>query len=185
VKLHSVSFDPAAEGDRILSITGAEAAYLSNSRWVAPARDLFAEAAERAFDRAGVRLARRDQPFDADANLVLEVPTFEARYENGPEAPPWWCGGSRLHGQQRSRAKLAGETAYAVRVPATEKPGVGDRRGPSTRPRARRWIRPRPGRRPPRRSAPQLRATRRGRAGAPSPAQHAARCSRSSGSDRA
>ena len=38
IQLNSLRFDPAAEGDRILSITGAEAAYLSRTRWVAPAQ---------------------------------------------------------------------------------------------------------------------------------------------------
>jgi cholesterol transport system auxiliary component len=120
VKLHSVSFDPAAEGDRILSITGAEAAYLSNSRWVAPARDLFAEAAERAFDRAGVRLARRDQPFDAETSLVLEVPTFEARYENGPEAAPVVVVEVRAALVTGRSRQILGETSYTVRQPAAE-----------------------------------------------------------------
>lgn len=120
VQLNSLRFNPAAEGDRILSVTGAEAAYLANSRWVAPASDLFAAAAERAFDRAGVRLSRRDQPFDADANLVIEVPTFEARYENGAEAPPVVVVEVRatlLSGRER---KVLGETAYTVRQPASE-----------------------------------------------------------------
>lgn len=120
VQLNSLRFHPAAEGDRILSVTGSEAAYLANSRWVAPARELFSEAAERAFDRAGVRLSRRDQPFDADANLVLEVPTFEARYESGPEAPPVVVVEVRASMVSGRARDVLGETAYTVRVPTTE-----------------------------------------------------------------
>jgi cholesterol transport system auxiliary component len=120
VQLSNLRMDPAAEGDRLLGITGTEAAYIANSRWVAPARDLFTHAAERAFDRAGVRLIRRDQPISPDLSLALEVPTFEARYENGAQAAPTVIVEVRaalVAGRQRD---VLGETTYTVRQPAAE-----------------------------------------------------------------
>jgi cholesterol transport system auxiliary component len=87
---------------------------------VAPARDLFTHAAERAFDRAGVRLIRRDQPISPDLSLAMEVPTFEARYENGAQAAPVVIVEVRaalVHGRQRD---VLGETTYTVRQPASE-----------------------------------------------------------------
>ena len=118
--LSTITFAEESEGDRILTITGGEAAYIKQTRWVAPARDLFTAAAERAFDRAGVRLARRGQPFDTDASLVLEVPTFEARYENGAKAAPVVVvevHASLVAGIER---RLIGETSFTARQPATE-----------------------------------------------------------------
>ncbi len=120
IQLNSLSFDSAAEGDRMLAVTGSEAAYIGASRWVAPARDLFADAAERAFDRAGLRLSRRNQPFDADASLVLEVPTFEARYENGATAAPVVVVEVRASMVSGPDRKVLGETAYTVRQPAAD-----------------------------------------------------------------
>ena len=120
IQLSNLRMDPAAEGDRILGVTGTEAAYIANSRWVAPARDLFTAAAERAFDRAGLRLIRRDQPISPDLSLALEVPTFEARYENGAQAAPIVIVEVRaalVHGRQRD---VLGETSYTVRQPAAE-----------------------------------------------------------------
>ena len=118
--LSGITFAEESEGDRILTITGGEAAYIAKTRWVAPARDLFTAAAERAFDRAGVRLARRGQPFDTDAALVLEVPTFEARFENGPKAAPVVVVEVRASLVAGTERRLIGETAYTARQPAGE-----------------------------------------------------------------
>ncbi|HEX8570673.1 MAG TPA: ABC-type transport auxiliary lipoprotein family protein [Caulobacteraceae bacterium] len=118
--LSGITFAEESEGDRILTITGGEAAYIKQTRWVAPAVDLFTAAAERAFNRAGVRLARRGQPFDTDASLVLEVPTFEARYENGAKAAPVVIvevNASLVAGTER---RLIGETTYTARQQAGE-----------------------------------------------------------------
>lgn len=118
VTLQSLTFEPAAEGDRLLTITGSEAAYISNTRWVAPARDLFTQAAERAFDRAGVRLARRNQAIDSGASLVLEVPAFETRYEAGAQAAPVVVVEVRATLVTGGGKEVLGETAFAVRQPA-------------------------------------------------------------------
>ena len=88
VQLNGLEFQPAAEGDRLLAVNGSEAFYVAQSRWVSPARELFTQAADRAFDRAGMDLIRRGQPQTPRANLNLTVPVFEARYLNGVEAAP-------------------------------------------------------------------------------------------------
>lgn len=88
VQLNGLEFQPAAEGDRLLAVNGSEAFYVAQSRWVSPARELFTQAVDRAFDRAGMDLIRRGQPQTPTANLNLTVPVFEARYLNGVEAAP-------------------------------------------------------------------------------------------------
>ena len=88
VQLNGLEFQPAAEGDRLLAVNGSEAFYVAQSRWVSPARELFIQAADRAFDRTGLDLIRRGQPQTPVANLNLTVPVFEARYLNGVEAAP-------------------------------------------------------------------------------------------------
>jgi cholesterol transport system auxiliary component len=83
-------FTRAAAGDRILTMTGAEAAYVAGSRWVAPAATLFDEAAARTFDAAPgcARLLSRGDASSPDARLRLEVRTFEVRYLDGPGSAP-------------------------------------------------------------------------------------------------
>jgi cholesterol transport system auxiliary component len=83
-------FTRAAASDRILTMTGAEAAYVAGSRWVAPAVTLFDEAAARTFDAAPgcARLLSRGDPSSPDARLRLEVRSFEVRYLDGPGAAP-------------------------------------------------------------------------------------------------
>jgi cholesterol transport system auxiliary component len=79
-------FPPAAAGDRILTVTGAETAYIGGARWVAPAAIMFDDALLRAFDAPGsVRLVERGEPLAAASTLRLDVRTFEARYP-GPTA---------------------------------------------------------------------------------------------------
>jgi cholesterol transport system auxiliary component len=79
-------FPPAAAGDRILTVNGAETAYIGGARWVAPAAILFDEALLRTFDAPGsVRLVERGEPLAAASTLRLDVRTFEVRYP-GPTA---------------------------------------------------------------------------------------------------
>lgn len=84
------SFVRAASGDRILSMTGSEAAYISESRWVSPAVTLFDEALARAFDvNAGAaRLVSRGEASRADYALRVDVTRFETVYDQGPKAAP-------------------------------------------------------------------------------------------------
>ena len=79
-------FPVAVAGDRILTVTGAETAYIAGARWVAPASILLDDALGKAFDAPGSpRLVERGEPLGAPSTLRLEVRAFEARYP-GPNA---------------------------------------------------------------------------------------------------
>ncbi len=85
-----ISFEHAAAGDRILTITGDQAAYVGGARWVGPAGSLFEAALTRAFDvHAGpARLLAAGEPAPGDYVLKVDVRAFEARYDKGPDAAP-------------------------------------------------------------------------------------------------
>jgi cholesterol transport system auxiliary component len=84
------SFERAAAGDRILTASGDDTAYIARARWVTAAGTLFDEAVTSAFDARGgpVRLLARDEPALADYVLKLDVRTFEVRYDRGRGAAP-------------------------------------------------------------------------------------------------
>ncbi len=84
------TFQRETAGDRLLGVTGTKAAYIAQSRWVAPAQLLFDEAVLEAFDTGGghVRLVSRGEPAHSDYVLRLDVRNFEARYDNGAKAAP-------------------------------------------------------------------------------------------------
>lgn len=84
------SFNAGASGDRIMTVTGTQVAYVAQARWAAPAATLFDEAVMRAFSQqAGpVRLAARGEPGRAPYSLRLDVERFEAVYDHGGKAAP-------------------------------------------------------------------------------------------------
>jgi cholesterol transport system auxiliary component len=84
------SFLREAAGDRLLTITNGKAAYVAETRWVAPAAVLWDEAVVAAFDAddGHVRLIARGEPASASYVLRLDVRNFEAQYDQGPKAPP-------------------------------------------------------------------------------------------------
>jgi len=79
------SFARAVSGDRILTLTGAEAAYIGQARWVSPASVLFDEAVARAFDAnpGAARLVARGGVAQAPYRLALDVRDFQVVYDNG------------------------------------------------------------------------------------------------------
>ncbi|MBK6453992.1 MAG: membrane integrity-associated transporter subunit PqiC [Proteobacteria bacterium] len=90
VLLAASGFDRAAAGDRILTVTGTQAAYIKDARWVAASVGLFDSALQRAFDadKGPARLVDRAEIVHADYVLKLDVRTFEARYDHGQVATP-------------------------------------------------------------------------------------------------
>ena len=86
----SGAFQRESAGDRLLTITSGKAAYVADTRWVAPASILWDEAVIAAFDTDGgpTRLISRGEPAAADYVLRLDVRNFEARYEQGAKAAP-------------------------------------------------------------------------------------------------
>lgn len=84
------AFNGAAAGDRILTVTGSEVAYIAESRWAEPATVLFDEAVARAFsaNQGAARLVARGEPVKVDYSLRLDVERFEAVYDHGGRAAP-------------------------------------------------------------------------------------------------
>jgi cholesterol transport system auxiliary component len=117
-----ITFDRAAAGDRLLTITGREAAYIASSRWVTPAQQMFQEAMERTFAAtAGApRLTPAGQGTGATAALAVDVESFEARYENGIEAAPTVVVRVRARLMGVRERRLIGEQVFEVRRPASE-----------------------------------------------------------------
>jgi cholesterol transport system auxiliary component len=110
-----ISFPPASGGDRILTVTGAENAYIGEARWVAPAASLFDQALLKAFDAPGSpRLVGRGEPLAAPSTLRLDVRAFEARYP-GPAAKVQ-VRATLIRNADRT---LVGEKMFDVEVPAT------------------------------------------------------------------
>ncbi|WP_454718696.1 ABC-type transport auxiliary lipoprotein family protein [Caulobacter segnis] len=116
------AFTRAAAGDRILTSTNGEVAYIADARWVSPAFVLFEEATARAFenDPGRARLIGRGEVAKADMMLRLEVRTFEADYVNGPKAAPEIV--VRVRGvlnRSQDRA-LVGDQIFEARVKAAD-----------------------------------------------------------------
>lgn len=83
VKLRAVEFPQPASGDRILSVTGTEAAFVAGGRWVAPAVQIYSDALESAFgaQARNVRLIGRRELTPTTRLLDIDVRAFEARYD--------------------------------------------------------------------------------------------------------
>jgi cholesterol transport system auxiliary component len=83
-------FQRESAGDNILTITGDKAAYIAETRWVAPAQVLFDQAVQAAFENASghVRLVPRGAPAPTDYSLRVDVRDFETRYDAGRGAAP-------------------------------------------------------------------------------------------------
>jgi len=90
VLLSNTGFDRAAAVDRILTVTGTQAAYIEGARWVTSPVALFDSAVQHAFDadQGPARLVVQGEIAKADYVLKLDVRTFEARYDNAQNAAP-------------------------------------------------------------------------------------------------
>jgi cholesterol transport system auxiliary component len=115
------TFERAAQSDAILTSNGSETAFLSGSRWVAPAVVLFDEAVDRAFNAGGpAHLIPRGETSLSGASLKLTVETFEARYSGAKDAAPTVV--VRVHGilmRVADRHPLAEQT-FEVRKAADD-----------------------------------------------------------------
>lgn len=112
-------FQTEAADDRILTITGGKAAYIAQSRWVAPAEVLFNEAVSDAFDASPVRLLARGQQGRFAYALRIDVRDFETRYDAGPKAAPVVL--VRVHASlTRSDQSSVGEQDFTASAPAAE-----------------------------------------------------------------
>jgi len=113
------TFQEESADDRILTITGGKAAYIAQSRWVAPASVLFDQAVSEAFDASPVRLIARGQQGRFAYALRLDVRNFEARYDAGPDGPPTVV--VRIHAAlSRADQSIAGEQMFEAKAPAAD-----------------------------------------------------------------
>jgi cholesterol transport system auxiliary component len=119
VYLSNGKFQEESSDDRILTVTGGKAAYIADSRWVAPAEILFEQAVARAFDASPVHVIARGQPGRFTYAMRLDVRTFEAHYDSGPKAAPTVI--VRLHAAlTRADQSSVGEQDFEARVPASD-----------------------------------------------------------------
>ncbi len=119
VNLRRIEFPEAAETDRVLGVTGNEAAYIAGARWVTPAPALYADSLEAAFASQArrVRLIGAREGVRGDQTLDIDVQTFEARYD-APGAVPTVVVTARAR-LMRQRGIIAEQT-FTVSQPATE-----------------------------------------------------------------
>nr|MEA2798086.1 cholesterol transport system auxiliary component [Phenylobacterium sp.] len=111
------SFQGESSDDRMLTVIGGKAAYIAQSRWVAPAEILFNEAVANAFDGSPVRLIARGQQGRFAYALRTDVRSFEVRYDSGADAAPTVV--VRLHAAlTRTDQTSVGEQDFEARVPA-------------------------------------------------------------------
>lgn len=121
VAVRRVTFPESAEGDRILTVTGVEAAYLAGARWTEPAPDLFAAALDAAVTERGgrVRLLGARDLTQGDLALDVDVGTFETRYA-APGSPPTVVMTARARLVTLPDRQIAAERAFSVERPVAE-----------------------------------------------------------------
>lgn len=115
------TFAQAVGTDRILTIKGAEAAYIGSARWVSPASVLFDEALAQAFDdnTGPARLVVRGEISRAAYFLRLDVRNFEAVYDHGSRAAPTIVVRVRAVLTRSADRTLTGDQVFETKVRAS------------------------------------------------------------------
>ncbi|MBL8771816.1 MAG: membrane integrity-associated transporter subunit PqiC [Phenylobacterium sp.] len=118
----SATFQREAAGDRLLTITNGKAAYVAETRWVAPATVLWDEAVLAAFDAdpGPVRILSRGEPASAAYVLRLDVRNFETHYTAGPKAAPTVIVRVRAAITRGTDREMVREQIFEKRVPAAD-----------------------------------------------------------------
>ena len=112
-------FQEEASDDRLLTVTDGKAAYIAQTRWVAPAETLFNEAVINAFAASPIRLISRGQQGRFGYTLRYDVRSFEARYDNGAKAPPTVV--IHVHAAlTKADQTSVGEQDFDVQAPASD-----------------------------------------------------------------
>ncbi|WGM48351.1 hypothetical protein KOAAANKH_03249 [Brevundimonas sp. NIBR10] len=121
VALRRIDFPEASKGDRILGVTGTEAAYIGGARWISPAEVLFNDALEATFASRPdqVRLIGRREVGASTRVLSLDVTTFEARYDYAGAVPTVVIS-ARARMVVLPERSVTSERVFTVRQPATE-----------------------------------------------------------------
>lgn len=120
VAMRRPEFVQAAREDRILGVTGTEAAYIKGARWVSPANVLFSDALEEAFANQAqrVRLIGPRELTRSNQALDIDVRTFEARYP-APGAAPTVVVVARVRLLNAQERTVAAERVFTVEQPAS------------------------------------------------------------------
>lgn len=88
--LPAVRFPAAASGDRILTISGDQIAYVKDVRWMSASSILYHDSLTEALRRRAPDIAITDPSTVSRAQAVLsvEIERFEASYDDGVDRPP-------------------------------------------------------------------------------------------------
>lgn len=119
VAMRRPEFVQAAREDRILGVTGTQAAYIKGARWVSSADILFSDSLEEAFARQArrVRLIGPRELTRSNQALDIDVRTFEARYP-APDAAPTATVVARVRLLNAQERTVAAERVFTVEQPA-------------------------------------------------------------------
>lgn len=120
VTLRRVEFPEAVEGDKLLGVTGTEAAYIAGARWVSPAADLYMESIENAFaaQATRVRLIGPRELTRGQRSLDIDIRSFEARYD-APGVAPTIVVTARARMLVLPERTVSAERVFTVEQPAT------------------------------------------------------------------
>ena len=121
VAMRRPEFAQAVREDRILGVTGTEAAYIKGARWVSSADILFSDSLESAFasQATRVRLIGPRELTRASQALDIDVRTFEARYRT-PGAAPVVTIIARVRLLNTQERTVAAERVFTIEQPAGE-----------------------------------------------------------------
>lgn len=121
VAMRRPEFAQAVREDRILGVTGTEAAYIKGARWVSSADILFSDSLESAFaaQSTRVRLVGPRELTRAGQALDIDVRTFEARYA-APGAAPVATIIARVRLLNATERSVTAERVFTVEQPAGE-----------------------------------------------------------------
>jgi cholesterol transport system auxiliary component len=122
VFLGDTMFNRAAAGERILTMTGTQAAYIKGARWVTSAQDLFDAALQQAFDNGDgrARLVRSGTIARSGYLLQLQVHAFEARYPDAAGAAPEILVALRATLADSDARDVVGERSFNAAIRADE-----------------------------------------------------------------
>jgi cholesterol transport system auxiliary component len=115
-----LTFVRGAAGDRILTVTGDEAAYINGARWVSSASTLFESAMADAFSADGgpARLLTPGEAVSPDYFLKVDVRTFDVRYDHGVGTAPTIVVQVAASLSRPAERILVSERLFSASVPA-------------------------------------------------------------------
>jgi cholesterol transport system auxiliary component len=114
-------FPSDAAGDSLLTVSGQQAAFIADARWIEPAALMFDQALVAAFDQPGSpRLATRGEGPSAGATLRLDVRRFDADYDQGLGAAPTVEVTVKAALIRNADHSILAEKLFEVREPAAE-----------------------------------------------------------------